>query len=59
MKSSWYNTEKTINKDICEMIRKVYDYYNQLFDVKFSVVDDFKKMRIFTLKDRLAFIHKR
>ena len=41
------------------MIRKVYDYYNQLFDVKFSVVDDFKKMRIFTLKDRLAFIHKR
>jgi hypothetical protein len=59
LKNSWFNTEKTINKDICEIIKRIYNYYTHLFDQKFSVIEDFKKIRIFTLKDRLNFLHKR
>ena len=59
LKDSWFNTEKTINKDVCEVIRRVYAYYSTLFEQKFCAIDDFKKMRIFTYKDRLAFLHKR
>ena len=59
LKQSWFNSEKVINKDVCEIIRRIYTYYNGMFDQKISVIDDFKKMRIFTRKDRENHMHKR
>ena len=59
LKKSWDNTQGEIEKDVGQVLKEIYKFYEGMFEQKMNVSEDFKKARLFTEKDRLNFIHKR
>lgn len=59
LKQSWSNTEKEMKIEINEILKQIYQYYSLMFEKQFKNNEDFKKIRIFTEKERKNYIKKR